>query len=242
MAVVELDGVPEDLRKVVVLAFASMIEDEVYNGDRITPTIIILDEAWQTLSENPAASRFVEGLYRKIRKYNGSVGVATQSLSDTNPHTGKLKHIGDVLRAQSNIKFILPDEGLVAAKNDGLLNFSEFEWLYQISKIPQKSLPRYSELYVKSDLAGGIIRLTTDMFTYFTCSSDATDNTFLTFWCDKYRKADPSLTHPQGMRKAILKAIEICQKLSGLGEFKDYIKTEFRREIAGEHEKPEVMS
>lgn len=232
LAVVELDGVPEDLRKVVVLAFASMIEDEVYNGDRITPTIVILDEAWQTLSENPAAAKFVEGLYRKIRKYNGSVGVATQSLGDTNPRTGKLKYIGDVLRNQSNIKFLLPDEGLVNAREDKLLNFSDFEWHYQISKIPQKTLPRYSELYVKSDLSGGIIRLSTDLFTYFCCSSDATDNTFLSYWSGVYRKEDPSLTHSGSMRKAILKAVEVCGELGGLEGFKSYMKTSFRRDIA----------
>lgn len=234
LAVVELDGVPEDLRKVVVLAFASMIEDEVYNGDRIRPTIVILDEAWQTLSENPAAAKFVEGLYRKIRKYNGSVGVATQSLSDTNPNTGKLKHVGNVLRMQSNIKFILPDEGLIQAKTDNLLNFSDFEWQYQIEKIPAKSLPKYSEIYVKSDLSGGIVRLTTDMFTYFICSSDATDNMFLTYWCNKIQAQSPDLTRPQAMRLAIFKAIEMCNSLGGLEPFKNYIGTNFRKEIADE--------
>lgn len=232
LAVVELDGVPEDLRKVVVLAFASMIEDEVYNGDRITPTIIVLDEAWQTLSENPGSVKFVEGLYRKIRKYNGSVGVVTQSVGDTNPETGKLKLIGDVLRNQSNIKFLLPDEGLVNARDAKLLNFSDFEWYYQIGKIPQNTLPRYSEFYVKSDLSGGIVRLSTDLFTYFCCSSDATDNTFLSYWSKIYRKEDPSISYSESMRKAILKAVETCDKLGGLGAFKDYMKTTFRSEIS----------
>ena len=233
LSVVELDGVPEDLRKVVVLAFASMIEDEVYNGDRQTPTIIIIDEAWQTLSENPAAAKFVEGLYRKIRKYNGSVGIATQSIMDTHPTLGKLKHIGGVLRAQSNIEFYLPDKDISKAVTgeNKLIDLNEFEVHYQINKISSKTLPRYSEFFVKSQSGSGAVRLSTDEFTYFVCSSDATDNTFLTFWCTKYRTEDMNLTHAEGMRKAILKAVEISKKVGGIGAFKHYVNTEFQNDI-----------
>jgi len=233
LSVVELDGVPEDLRKVVVLAFASMIEDEVYNGDRKTPTIIIIDEAWQTLSENPAAARFVEGLYRKIRKYNGAVGIATQSIMDTHPTLGKLKHIGGVLRAQSNVEFYLPDKDIKQAisGDDKLVDLNPFEIHYQINKISAKTLPRYSEFFVKSASGSGSLRLATDEFTYFVCSSDATDNTFLTFWCTKYRTEDSSLTHAEGMRKAILKAVEISKQVGGIGAFKHYVNTEFQNDI-----------
>lgn len=226
LAVVELDGVPEDLRKVVVLAFASMIEDEVYNGDRKTPTLVVLDEAWQTLSDNPAAAKFAEGLYRKIRKYNGSVGIATQSVVDT-ASFGKLGLLGATIRSQSNMHFMLPDKEFETAKREGILNFTEFEWEMLADKLPAKSLPRYSEMIVKSDKFVAAIRLITDTFTYFVCSSDATDNLFINYWRDRFMKEQPDITKGKATVMAIEKAISVCEEIGGIANFKHYVNTKF---------------
>lgn len=233
LSIIELDGVPEDLRRVVVLAFASMIEDEVYNGDRKTVTLVILDEAWQTLSENPVAAKFAEGLYRKIRKYNGAVGIATQSIMDTSP-TGKLGQLGVTIRGQSNMHFMLPDNGFITAKDQSILKFSDFEWEMLVNKLPSKSLPKYSEMIIQSDKVIASARLTTDEFTYFVCSSDATDNIFLSYWRDKFMSKDNTLNKMQAGVLAIEKAVAVCKELGGIGEFKHYINTKFLPEIKNE--------
>lgn len=226
LVVVELDGVPEDLRKVVVLAFASKIEDEVYNGDRKTPTIVVLDEAWQTLSDNPAAAKFAEGLYRKIRKYNGGVGIATQSVMDTS-RDGKLGQLGVTIRGQSNMHFMLPDNGFVTAKREGIINFTDFEWSMMLDKLPSKSLPKYSEMIVKSDKFVTATRLITDEFTYFVCSSDATDNIFLNHYKKIFMRENPETSANDAMVMAIDKAVSICNELGGIGGFKHYVNTQF---------------
>lgn len=220
IVVVDLTKTPHDLRKVFVLAFANLIEQEVYKGDRKTPTFVGLDESWQTLSENPYAGRFVNGLYRKIRKYNGSVFIVTQSLMDLH-ETGVLGSLGDVIRTQSDFSFNLFDKNFANAYENRILDISPFEYETLIAKIPEDSLPRYSEIFVRTPHGNTVVRLIVDEYMYFMNTSAPEDYVFIREQAQKYLELGYSTA--VAMKEAVQYCAELSKKLGGIGEFKKYL-------------------
>ena len=83
LTVLELDELQgrKHLRQVVLLQLISQIQREIFLGERDRKKIVIIDEAWDLLKEGEVAS-FMEGAYRKFRKYGGSAIIATQSAGD----------------------------------------------------------------------------------------------------------------------------------------------------------------
>ena len=77
-----------NFRNVVLMTLSFAIESEFYFDDPRKRKILAIDEAWSLL-EHPIVAAFIEGLYRKARKFAGSVGTITQSLDDyfKNPST-----------------------------------------------------------------------------------------------------------------------------------------------------------
>ena len=57
------------------------ITNQVYLGDRKTPTQIILDEAWDMLRAKQAGE-FMETAARRLRKYRGGLVIGTQTVDD----------------------------------------------------------------------------------------------------------------------------------------------------------------
>jgi conjugal transfer ATP-binding protein TraC len=228
LVVVDLVKTPEDLRKVMVLAIASITEQEIYKGDRETPKFVTLDESWQTLSENPYAVRFVEGLYRKARKYNASVCIATQSLHDLHPEQGKLKYLGNVIRTQSAFSFSLFDEDFDFAFENKLLNISEFEFKMLVKKIPFKSAPKYSEIFARTPNGRNVIRLIVDEFMYFLNTSGPKDFVYLKTLSEQFIKA--GFNKPEAMSMAIDEAVKQTHAMGGLGKMLQYIEENFHAE------------
>lgn len=220
MAVVDLTKTPEDLRKVFVLAFANIIEQEIYKGDRKTQQFVVLDESWQTLSENPYAKRFVEGLYRKARKYNASVGIITQSLDDLQ-EKGKLGLLGDVITSQSDFSFALYDENFDKAKKLGVLKVTDFEYANLIEKIPKDALPRYSEIFVRTPHGNTIVRLIVDEYKYFLNTSDPKDYLFIRDQVERFM--EDGLSKKAAMRESVKYCAELAKSLGGIGAFKKYL-------------------
>jgi len=230
LVVIDLTKTPTDLRKVLVLAFANITEQEIYKGDRKTPQFVTLDESWQTLSENPYAARFVEGLYRKARKYNASVSIATQSLHDLHPEHGKLKYLGNVIRTQSAFSFALYDEDFDFAFEHKILNMGEFEFNMLIKKIPKDSVPKYSEIYVRTPSGNNVIRLIVDEFMYFMNTSDPADFNYLKSHAERFIQNGHS--KQEAMSMAIDEAVKEAKKAGGIGKLRDYIKSRFGTEAA----------
>lgn len=71
----------KDLQAVVMQIFSLMISVEVFLGDREKRSLICIDEAWDLL-KSPQMEGFIEGMARRLRKYNGALLVATQDLKD----------------------------------------------------------------------------------------------------------------------------------------------------------------
>lgn len=83
MVVIELEELKEkkDLQSVVLQMFIMTISSQMFLGDRKTPFHICIDEAWDLL-RGAQTGPFIETLARRLRKYNGSLVIGTQSIED----------------------------------------------------------------------------------------------------------------------------------------------------------------
>jgi len=83
LTVLELEELKErkDLQAVVVQVVILQITNQLYMGDRKTKAHLVLDEAWDLLKAKQAGA-FIETAARRLRKYNGSLVVGTQSVND----------------------------------------------------------------------------------------------------------------------------------------------------------------
>lgn len=76
----DLDAKPE-LRAIVVFIIMFFIQTSFAKSPRTENKALIIDEAWALLGGG-AASTFIEGLARRIRKYGGSLVTGTQKMDD----------------------------------------------------------------------------------------------------------------------------------------------------------------
>ncbi|MEN8236229.1 MAG: type IV secretion system protein TraC [Pseudomonadota bacterium] len=83
MVVVELEELKErkDLQSVVVQMVILQITNKLYLGDRKTLSNLVLDEAWDML-RGKQSGEFIETAARRLRKYQGSLVVGTQTVND----------------------------------------------------------------------------------------------------------------------------------------------------------------
>ena len=83
LTVLELEELKErkDLQAVIVQVVILQITNQLYMGDRKTKSHLVLDEAWDLLRAKQAGA-FIETAARRLRKYNGSLVVGTQSIND----------------------------------------------------------------------------------------------------------------------------------------------------------------
>lgn len=83
MVVVELEELKErkDLQEVIVQMVIVQITNKLYLGDRKTPSLVVLDEAWDML-RGRQSGEFIETAARRLRKYRGALVVGTQSVND----------------------------------------------------------------------------------------------------------------------------------------------------------------
>lgn len=76
-----------DLRSVVVLALLFLVRRAMRRGGRNQKKVLIIDEAWNLLSDGQAGE-FIEGFARRCRKEGGALITGTQSLTDYYKTTG----------------------------------------------------------------------------------------------------------------------------------------------------------
>jgi conjugal transfer ATP-binding protein TraC len=91
MVLIELEELKEkkDLQAVVLQMFIMTITNQMFLGDRKEPFHICIDEAWDLL-RGKQTGEFIETLARRLRKYNGSLVVGTQSVDDFYVNPGAL--------------------------------------------------------------------------------------------------------------------------------------------------------
>jgi len=83
MVLIELEELKDqkDLQSVILQMVMMAISNQTFMGDRKQPFMICIDEAWDLL-RSPQTGLFIETLARRLRKYNGSLVIGTQSVDD----------------------------------------------------------------------------------------------------------------------------------------------------------------
>ena len=169
--VLELDELQgrTHLRQIVLLQLIYQIQQSVYHGDRNVKKIVFIDEAWDLLKEGDI-SKFMEHAYRKFRKYQGSMLIATQSINDLydNP-------VGRAIAENSAFMFLLgqTNETIESVKLSGRLTLSEGG--FNLLKTVHTVAGVYSEIFIRSKAGIGVGRLIVGPFQKLLYSTDPND-------------------------------------------------------------------
>lgn len=166
----ELSG-RENLRKVVLLQLIFQIQQAVFlSQDRDQKKIVMIDEGWDLLKEGQSV-KFMEHAYRKFRKYNGSMIIATQSLNDLYSSA----EAGKAIAENSAFYFLLHQkpETVEQVKAEKRLDLSEGG--YNFLKSVYTVAGAFSELFIKSGAGNGVGRLIVSDFQKLLYSTDPVD-------------------------------------------------------------------
>lgn len=153
----ELKG-RKHLQQVVLLQLIYQIQQTMFLGERVRPKIVIIDEAWDLLTEGDV-SKFMEHGYRRFRKYGGAAITITQSVNDLyrNP-------AGRAIVENSANMYLLGQKAEVIdqLRQDRRLPLSEggYELLKTVHTLPGA----YSEIFFLTEMGSGIGRLIVDPF------------------------------------------------------------------------------
>ncbi len=155
--VLELENLnaTKDLREVILLLLISIIERKFYHGDRNIRKIILFDEAWD-LFRNPNTALFIETAYRRMRKYNGSIGTIVQGYLDF-ANKGNAE-VGNAILANSAWKLILQPkiEELKECVKRNLLSLTDAE--LRIAETIRTTKGSYSEVLLLSSRQSSVFR------------------------------------------------------------------------------------
>ena len=160
LVVLELEELKgrKHLQQVILLQLIYQVQQAMYLGEREIRKIVLIDEAWDLLTQGDVA-KFIETGYRRFRKYNGAAITVTQSLADLygNP-TGRAiaeNSAHTLLLAQSS-------HGIDQLKHEHRLPMTDAgaEMLKTVHTLPGV----YSEIMVLCDRGAGIGRLIVDPF------------------------------------------------------------------------------
>ena len=153
----ELKG-RKHLQQVVLLQLIYQIQQEMYLGERNRPKIVIIDEAWDLLTEGDVA-KFMEHGYRRFRKYGGAAVTITQSVNDLYRNAA-----GRAIVENSANMYLLGQKAEVieGMKQDRRLPLSDggYELLKTVHTLPGA----YSEIFFITEMGSGIGRLIVDPF------------------------------------------------------------------------------
>ncbi|CAH2605795.1 Type IV secretion system protein TraC (plasmid) [Rhodovastum atsumiense] len=185
-SVLELENLRsrKHLQRIILLMLIYAIQQEMFMGDPARKKLVLIDEAWDLLTDGEVG-RFIETGYRRFRKYNGAAVTITQSMADF--YTSQ---VGQAIVQNSANMFLLGQkpETIEQLRAAGRLAFNPFavEVLRSVHTIPGT----YSEIYVKSDRGEGVGRLIVDAFTQLLYSTRPSDRAAIA----EYRRRGLSVT------------------------------------------------
>lgn len=188
--VTEFKGIDNDpdLRDPLIMLLIYHLNQLMYRSeDRKNRIQIVLDEAHRFLGKNPKMDDFIEQAYRRARKYNGSIILATQGFDDIyNLKTGGLSRAGSVIINNSSWKIFMKqtDTSINMLINSNLFNLSEYEKTLLKSIATTKG--QYSELLLITPEEIKIpYRLVMDRFFYYLTTTDPKDKAKIKELTDK---------------------------------------------------------
>jgi conjugal transfer ATP-binding protein TraC len=157
----------EDLRNVVLMVLFYHMYRVIYvDDDRSKRKIIVFDEAHQFLGD-PQVSRFVERLYRTLRKHAGSAITITQGLNDFYANEGTRE-----ILFQAAYWILLPQkqESLELLRSESKLSLSDYEF-EQLTRL-RTVKGQYSELFFFTPYGRGVGRLLVPKELYWVYTTD----------------------------------------------------------------------
>lgn len=159
----ELENHP-DLAGVVVQMAIIQICQLVLKADKKQVFAIIIDEAWKLLRGQDTAS-FIEGLNRTLRKYGGSVILASQNLTDFFKKESPAV-TNAFMNSYSKVIMEQNQEDITYFKShDFLKEFVSTPYKEELLRSIKPNNPHYSEMAVFSQDLGGVpLRLRLDPF------------------------------------------------------------------------------
>ena len=158
-----------DLQSVMILILTDFILTQV-EGDRTSKKRIILDEAWELLKSNAAAS-FMEYCARTLRKTGSGITFITQGVEEI-----VASPIGPAILNNTATKFIMLQRGDSEVLREALkLNNQELNLIHSLG---QKK-GEYSEGFMIEGDHRQVVRIYPSPFEYWLSTSDAQDNAYL---------------------------------------------------------------
>jgi conjugal transfer ATP-binding protein TraC len=154
----ELKGRPH-LQQVVLLQLMYQIQARMIDSPRDHPKILVIDEAWSLLTQGSGVSAFIEGAYRRYRKYGGACVVVTQGVNDLwGSNAGRA-----IVENSPNLYLLgQSEEAINALQRDQRLALPEgaYAFLKTVHSVPG----RYAEIFFRTEYGMGIGRLYVDRF------------------------------------------------------------------------------
>ncbi|KJV73684.1 type IV secretory system Conjugative DNA transfer family protein [Orientia tsutsugamushi str. UT76] len=197
-----LRSVPE-LLAVIVQIMIVHINQTMVKGDRSRPFLIMIDEAWKLLA-GKRSGEFIEEAGRIARKYNGSIALATQQLTDYFRQEGSAS---EKAFENSSHKIILKQnsESFKAMRaNPKLAGFVDEDWKLNLLQSVHSNPPYYSEIAIYSPNVSGVIgRLMIDPFTLLLTSTNARDYQAIEDHMAKGMNVSEAINHVIRERKII---------------------------------------
>jgi conjugal transfer ATP-binding protein TraC len=157
------------LQTVILLLLIYQIQNGMYLGDIDIKKLMLIDEAWDLMSE-PQIAKFIEAGYRRFRKYNGSACIVTQALTDLHDTT-----TGRAILSNSAMTVMLQQKPATLDKLASGDNPEFSKPLCERLKTVRTAKGRYSEIFVRTSEGMGIGRFIVDPFRALLYSTNPTD-------------------------------------------------------------------
>jgi len=146
------------LQTVVLLMLIYQIQNGMYQGSVSIKKMLLIDEAWDLLSD-PKIANFIEAGYRRFRKYNGCACIITQALTDLHDTP-----TGRAVLANSAATIMLQQKSTTL---DKLASGDHPEFsraLCERLKTVRTVKGHFSEVFVRTATGAGIGRFVVDPF------------------------------------------------------------------------------
>ena len=159
-----------ELFSVIVMQVMNAVTQDLYLSDRGTQRFILFEEAASMLkkqghSDLSRLGNMIEEGYRRARKYYGAFGVVLQDMLDLKA----FGPVGDVINTNAPFKFFLEGKTYEKASDEKIISHKGLALDLLVSVRNNK--PKYSEMYVQSDLYSGVARLCVDNWNYWMSTS-----------------------------------------------------------------------
>ena len=181
--VMELDTIEnmQELRDAVIMIMIFHLTQKAYRGGLSKSRIIcFIDEAHKFLGTSHKIDLFIEQAYRRFRKHNAAIVLATQGFDDIYSVNEKsISRAGRVIINNSSWKFFLKqtEESINALKMSQLISFSDMD--YHVLRSIENFKPYHSEVFISTPSGFKVVaRVIIDRFMYYL---------FSTFMDDKIR-------------------------------------------------------